>query len=206
MAATTAPERGSAAVASAYDSLAPFYDRFTDGYAYEGWLAEIERRAVGVGLRGRRALALACGTGKRTEPLLARGYSVLACDISEEMVREAREKFPGHADAFVVADMRDLPWIGAFDLVVCLDDAINYLLSEEDLDLAFAGVARSLSPDGIFAFDLNSLLTYRTAFAETTVTAGDGVLFIWRGETRPEAAPGELASAAVEIFAEHPSG
>jgi SAM-dependent methyltransferase len=206
MAAIATPRRASVGVAGAYDCLAPFYDQFTDGYAYEGWLAEIERRAVGLGLRGRRALDLACGTGKSTEPLLARGYSVLACDISEAMVREAREKFPEHADAFVVADMRDLPWIGAFDLVLCLDDAINYLLSEDDLDLAFAGVARSLSPDGIFAFDLNSLLTYRTAFAETTVTAGDGVLFIWRGEGRPEAASCELASAAVEIFAERPSG
>jgi SAM-dependent methyltransferase len=206
MAVLAAPHGPRDGAASAYDSLAPFYDRFTDGYAYERWLAEIERRAVGLGLCGRRALDLACGTGKSTEPLLARGYSVLACDISEAMVAQARAKFPEQADVFGVADMRDLPWLGEFDLVVCLDDAINYLLSEDDLDLAFAGVARSLAPNGVFAFDLNSLMTYRTAFAETTVTERDGVVFIWRGEGRPTAAPCELASAAVEIFAERPTG
>jgi SAM-dependent methyltransferase len=204
--AVITPELAPVGTASAYDRLAPFYDAFTDGYEYERWIAEIERRAVRLGLRGRRALDLACGTGKSTEPLLARGYSVLACDISEAMVREAREKFPEHAEAFVVADMRELSALGEFDLVLCLDDAINYLLSEGDLDLAFAGVARSLAPDGMFAFDLNSLRTYRTAFAQTSVTEGDGVFFIWRGEGEPNAEPGELVTAAVEIFAERPAG
>src|SRR5690349_16268572 len=117
--------------AAAYDVLAPYYDDYTSGYAYEPWIAAIERRAVALGLRGRRALDLACGTGNSTGPLFARGYSVRACDISARMIREARRKYREQADAFLVADMRALPALGEFDLVLCLDDAVNYLLSEE---------------------------------------------------------------------------
>jgi SAM-dependent methyltransferase len=193
-----APTR--AQVAIDYDCLAPFYDEFTAGYAYEPWIAAIEERAVALGLRGRRALDIACGTGKSTEPLIARGYSVAACDISSRMLQQARHKHPAHAAAFFQADMRELPPIGPFDLVICLDDAINYLLSAEDLEATFAGVARVLAPGGVFAFDVNSLLTYRTAFAETAVKEADGIRFIWRGEAGPSLAPRAAASASVDIL------
>jgi SAM-dependent methyltransferase len=192
--------------ASAYDRLAPYYDDFTAGYAYEPWITAIEQRAAALGLRGRRALDLACGTGNSTAPLLARGYSVLACDISPGMVQEAQRKYPEHADAFVVADMRELPRFGQFDLVLCLDDAVNYLLSAEELEATFAGVAAVLAPDGVFAFDLNSLLTYRTAFAQGMVKEGDGVLLAWRGESTPAFERGGIGAATVEIFTERDDG
>src|SRR5438309_1597161 len=110
MAPSTAP-----APATGYDCLAPFYDRFTADYAYDPWIDAIEEQARRLGLPGRHALDLACGTGKSTFPLAERGYSVRACDISEGMIAEARRKHPGLADAFSVADMRDLPNLGRFD-------------------------------------------------------------------------------------------
>lgn len=189
-----------------YDRLAPFYDRFTAAYAYEAWISAIEDRAVLLGLQGNRALDIACGTGNSTVPLIERGYSVVGCDISERMIREAQRKLPTLADSFLVADMRELPPIGEFDLVLCLDDGINYLLSDSELEDAFAGVARALSPHGLFAFDVNSLLTYRTSFAETFVTEADGTFFAWRGEGTAEIQPGEMASASVEVFAERGDG
>jgi SAM-dependent methyltransferase len=201
-----APFATADAAAFGYDCIAPFYDRFTAAYAYEPWIDAIEARALAHGLRGRRALDLACGTGKSTIPLISRGYTVCGCDISEEMIRRARQKLPELADAFSVADMRDLPDLGQFDLVLCLDDAVNYLLDDAELEAAFAGVARLLAPEGIFAFDANSLLTFRTSFAETEVREEDDLLFAWRGEGSPELRAGEGASAAVEIFAQRADG
>jgi SAM-dependent methyltransferase len=192
--------------AGAYDCLAPHYDTFTAGYAYEPWITAIEHRARRLGLNGRRALDLACGTGTSTLPLLGRGYAVLACDISEGMIEQARRKLPDHAERFVVADMRSLPDFGEFDLVLCLDDAINYLLSVDELESTFAGVAASLAPGGVFAFDVNSLLTYRTSFAQDMVKEGDGLLMAWRGEAEPTFEPGEFATARVEIFTEDEDG
>jgi SAM-dependent methyltransferase len=192
--------------ASAYDCIAPHYDDFTAGYAYEPWITPILERARSYGLRGRRALDLACGTGASSAPLTARGYSVLGCDISTGMVAEAQRKYPEHADSFFVADMRALPALGQFDLVLCLDDAVNYLLSEEELELTFASVAAALSPSGVFAFDVNSLLTYRTAFSQVLIKEADGVFMAWRGECDPDFEPGGIGTAAVEIFSERGDG
>lgn len=192
--------------AHAYDCLAPYYDEFTSGYAHEEWLESIERWALGLSLQGKRALDLACGTGRSTAPLLARGYSVTGCDISEAMVLEARRSFPEHAASFMVADMRELPPLGEFDLVLCLDDAINYLLSEAELEATFLRVAEVLAPEGMFIFDVNSLATYRSSFTEALVREGPGLYFGWRGETEASLLPGELASASVEVFARRDDG
>ena len=192
--------------ASAYDVLAPYYDDFTAGYAYERWIDAIEQRSAALGLRGKRALDLACGTGKSTAPLLARGYSVLACDISPGMITEAQRRHPEHADRFLLADMRELPALGEFDLVLCLDDAVNYLLSPEELEATFSRVARVLAPAGIFAFDVNSLRTYRTTFSADTVREGEGVLLAWKGESEPTFARGEVGAATVEIFVSRENG
>jgi SAM-dependent methyltransferase len=192
--------------ARAYDSLAPYYDEFTHGYAHEEWVDAVQRRASELGLAGRRALDVACGTGKSTAPLLALGYSVVGCDISPGMIREARRKLPQHQDSFVVADMRELPPLGEFDLVLCLDDAVNYLLSSDELEATFTSVSRILADGGIFAFDTNSLATYRSSFAEEIVREEEGLLFIWRGEGGPTFEPGETAAATVEIFIERDDG
>jgi SAM-dependent methyltransferase len=192
--------------ATAYDDLAPHYDEFTAAYAHDAWVHAIERRATELGLTGRRALDLACGTGKSTLPLLALGYSALGCDISEGMVREARRKLPEDPDAFLVADMRDLPRIGEFDLVLCLDDAVNYLVSDEELEATFAGVAGVLAADGVFAFDVNSLSTYRQSFARSIVRERDGLFYAWKGEGTTSLGPGDLASATLEIFIERDDG
>ena len=200
------PISHSSQAASAYDVLAPYYDDFTAGYAYERWIDAIEHRAAAFGLRGRRALDLACGTGKSTAPLVSRGYAVRACDISPGMITEARRRYPEHADRFFVADMRELPDVGEFDLVLCLDDAVNYLLSADDLAAAFSCAARVLAPSGIFAFDVNSLRTYRTTFAGDTVREGAGVLLAWKGESEPTFACGDVGAATVEIFASRDDG
>ena len=195
-----APISAPSQAAYAYDVLAPYYDDFTAGYAYERWMEAIEDRAAALGLSGRRALDLACGTGKSTAQLITRGYSVLACDISPGMIAQAQSRYPEHADRFLVADMRDLPELGEFDLILCLDDAVNYLLSGDDLAAAFSCAARLLAPSGIFAFDVNSLRTYRTTFSLDSVREGDGVLLAWKGESEPTFARGEVGAATVEIF------
>jgi SAM-dependent methyltransferase len=191
-------ESGEAAL-SAYEALAPAYDEFTAGYGHERWLRVLERLALEHGLAGRRALDVACGTGKSFAPLLSRGYEVTACDISPSMVREAAVRLGNPARAFV-ADMRSLPAFARFDLVTCLDDAVNYLLEPEDLEAALASMRAALRPGGMVVFDTNTLHTYRTTFATDAVSESDGRLFCWRGESDAESEPGELHGATIEVF------
>ena len=184
---------------AAYEPLARYYDRFTEQSAYEPVIAQIESWALAQGLRGKRLLDVACGTGKSFVPMLERGYELTACDISPAMVAEARAKAPGAE--VVVADMRDLPWTGGFDLITCMDDAVNYLLTEEDLVAAMTSMAGALSGDGILVFDANTLGTYRTDFAETFEVDSGDTRFLWRGEASTDAEPGSVVTATITIEA-----
>src|SRR3954467_7966192 len=132
----------------AYDALASTYGPCPADYDYDRWLTVLHGLAAEHGAQGRRLLDVACGTGRSFEPMLRRGYEVMACDISPAMVERAAARLEGSSGAAAVADMRRLPDWGTFDLVTCLDDAVNYLHSEADLNAAFWSVARSLRPGG----------------------------------------------------------
>lgn len=185
---------------AAYDGLAPHYDAFTDGYAYETWLAVLERLAVEQGLAGKRLLDVGCGTGKSFLPMLERGYRVVACDLSPAMVEVARGKVGGRAAEVLVADMRELPKLGAFDLITCLDDAVNYLTSPAELRAALAGFARNLRRGGIAVFDANTLATFRHGYSQTAALDSGGAFFCVRGEGDPELEPSGSAHVWIEVF------
>jgi SAM-dependent methyltransferase len=185
---------------AAYDALAPFYDDLTADYDHEAWLSAIVALAAAHGTGGRRMFDVACGTGKSFLPMLSRGWLVSASDISPSMVEEARRKLNGDGGRVFQADMRDLPPCGPFDLVTCLDDAVNYLLSGEDLRAAVSSMASVLCPGGLLVFDVNSLATYRTTFAEEFTLLRDGALFRWRGHASAETSPGELCAATIDVI------
>src|SRR5437763_6368482 len=149
---------------AAYEVLVLFYGLCSESYDYERWLSKLEALAIEHGLSGQRLLDVGCGTGKSFAPMLARGYEIVGCDISPAMVEKARETAAGRAQV-LVADMRDLPPLGAFDLVTCLDDALNYVLSEDELCASLAGMAANLRPGGLLLFDLNTVANYRRLFA-----------------------------------------
>jgi len=181
----------------AYEAIAPAYDDFTAHHNYELWLGNLLPEAERHGLRGNRLLDVACGTGKSFLPMLERGWKVTACDISSAMVELARRKAGGRAE-LLVADMRELPVLGEFDLVFCLDDAVNYLLSRAELEAALRGMAANLAPHGILMFDANTIEAYRNFFAEEVVVERGGRRLIWRGHADPGHPEGEIAEASFE--------
>jgi SAM-dependent methyltransferase len=192
----------------AYERLAPVYDLLTAGYDHPTWLDALEALAREHGLCGRRLLDVGCGTGKSFLPMLARGYEVSACDVSPAMVELAREKFSaaGESADLFVADMRSLPDTGPVDLITCLDDAVNYLLSAEDLRAALRCMARALAPGGLVVFDVNTLATYRSSFASDFALDGPASFLCWRGEATAGFGPGDVAEAAIEVFEEEDDG
>src|SRR3954465_6840190 len=186
---------------AAYELLAPFYDTYTREYGHEAFLAQIESIALTHGLRGNRVLDVGCGTGKSFLPLLARGYEVTGCDLSPAMVEHARAAAAGKAE-LLVADARDLPVLGRFDLVTSLDDALNYVLTDEELGMTFAGVARTLRPGGPFIFHLTTIAAYRKFFALDMASDDGDAFFCWRGEADPEnTPPGSIVGWVIEVFA-----
>jgi len=106
------------------------------------------------GVRGRRVLEVACGTGSHTKILVERGCEVTGVDISEDMLGMARRKVEGHA-RFVRGDMRDLGATveGKFDAAVCLFSSISYNLTVPDLRRTVQGLYDHLREPGIVVFD-----------------------------------------------------
>jgi SAM-dependent methyltransferase len=190
---------------SDYDAFAPHYDAFTSYSDYERWTDGVLEHARTHGLRGQSLLDVACGTGNSFLPFLRRGFDVVGCDSSGAMLAEAARKAP--RARLVLADMRELPPLGAFDLVTCFDDSLNYLTSERDLADALMSIAANLGAGGLALFDLNSLQAYRTTFARDDVRDGaGGRVFAWRGETPANVQPGGAASARIEVFVPVPGG
>jgi ubiquinone/menaquinone biosynthesis C-methylase UbiE len=90
-----------------YSQLVRYYDRiyWWKDYSKEvDFLVEAFRR---FGIRGRRVLEVACGTGNHSRLLVERGYEVTGVDVSDDMLRIARSKVKRNAK-FIRGDMRDL--------------------------------------------------------------------------------------------------
>lgn len=194
----TAGEGGSRWAEIAYEAMAPAYDDFTAHHEYDVWLGNLLPKLELNGLQGNRMLDIACGTGKSFLPMLEKGWKVTACDLSPAMVERARGKVGGAVELHV-ADMRSLPRFGEFDLVQALDDAVNYLLSAEELERALRGMRANLAPHGLLLFDANTVATYRGFFAEEVVTERSGRRMIWRGRASADAQPGEIHEASFEV-------
>ena len=185
---------------AAYEAFAPFYDRYTSDHGHDEWMADVDAILQRHGLPGKRLLDVACGTGKSFVPLMRRGYGITACDASPAMAERARAKL-GDRGEVRVADMRSLPWRRSFDVVTCVDDGINYLLTLGDVVAALRSIREALVPGGLLVFDVNALGSYRGAFAEESTFEADGLTFRWRGESSPSMPAGELVTAFTEVVA-----
>jgi SAM-dependent methyltransferase len=100
-----------------------------------------------------RGLDVCCGTGAgmRVVKSLCQGR-IMGVDFSIGMLAQARS---AHPDAeWVRADVRALPFAGAFDLAVSFG-ALGHFLPAERPAL-FAGVYRALRPGGVFAFPVGA--------------------------------------------------
>uniref|UniRef100_A0AAU2JKB2 Class I SAM-dependent methyltransferase n=1 Tax=Streptomyces sp. NBC_00049 TaxID=2903617 RepID=A0AAU2JKB2_9ACTN len=106
------------------------------------------------GVRGLDTLDLACGYGYNTR-LLARGGArrALGVDISEEMIRLAREhEEAGQPPAienieYLVADAAGLPDLGPFDLATAAY-LFNHTPDRRELHAMFRSVRANLRPGG----------------------------------------------------------
>lgn len=196
---TTATDARGDRARRTYEAMAPVYDDFTAHHDYESWLSDLLAVLERSGLTGTRLLDVACGTGKSFLPMLPRGWQVTASDISPAMLALAREKADDSVE-LAVADMLELPRFGEFDLVWALDDAINYLLTPIELETALVKMGRNLAPAGLLLFDVNTLLSYRTFFAETSVVERGGRKLVWHGLASPDVAPRSICESRLEAI------
>src|ERR1019366_1051435 len=135
-------------VEGGYDLLAPKFDH-TSFRTPDGVLDATADALRPLGPFG-RGLDVCCGTGAGMRVLKSQCHGrIMGVDFSTGMLAQARS---AHPDArWVRADVRALPFAGAFDLAVSFG-ALGHFLPAERPAL-FAGVYRALRPSGVFAFE-----------------------------------------------------
>jgi SAM-dependent methyltransferase len=136
-------------VEGGYDLLAPKFDHTP--FRTPGVVLDASARALRpLGPFG-RGVDVCCGTGAGMQVLrsVCQG-PIMGVDFSAGMLAQARG---AHPDArWVRADVRALPFAGAFDLAVSFG-ALGHFLPAQRPAL-FAGVYRALRPGGVFAFPI----------------------------------------------------
>lgn len=99
-------------------------------------------------------LDLACGTGGIAQGLID-SYELVGLDNAPAMLRLAREKLP-HTP-LLLANMVDFKIKQKFDVIYCLHNSVNHILTFHEWQSMFTNVAAHLNKNGIFIFDINPI-------------------------------------------------
>jgi cyclopropane fatty-acyl-phospholipid synthase-like methyltransferase len=148
-----------------YSIFAKYYDavmgsRKSDVARVKRWL---NHRAP----RAKTLVELGCGTGALLEGF-AKRYSVTGVDQSTAMLRVAKQRLP--RAALTKADMSRYRSKATVDVVLCLFDTINHLLSFREWARLFKNVSCMLSANGVFIFDINTISRLDSLSACGTMT------------------------------------
>jgi cyclopropane fatty-acyl-phospholipid synthase-like methyltransferase len=141
-----------------------WFETFFEGLALDMWRAamtpeqtarEAEFLAAKLELHpGMKVLDVPCGNGRLAIALAERGVSMTGVDISEGYIAEARGKAP--EAEWLLADMRELPWKGAFDAAYCWGNSFAYFENAQCLRFLDA-VSAALKPGGRFILESGAI-------------------------------------------------
>lgn len=96
-------------------------------------------------------LELAAGNCQLAKFLSAYYPKYIATDLSLAMLNyEKSSKIKR-----ICCDMRSVPLLNNFDLIVSAFDSINYLMTRKDLKMLFGEIRRLLADRGLFTFDVS---------------------------------------------------
>lgn len=105
---------------------------------------------------GSRVLDLGCGTGRHALAFARREFSTVGVDLSPYLIQKAKKQAQQYPDIplqFQIGDMRSLPDLEQFDLVINMFTSFGYFKTEKEDHLVLANIRNSLMASGKFFLD-----------------------------------------------------
>ena len=156
---------------SKYDSWARIYNQYWGARYCENNLPPFEKLLHTYHVhQGANLLDLCCGTGHMAQHLIEQGYQVTGLDISEEMLRYARQN--ASTAQFILDDARFFNLPPTFDAVISPSGSLNHMMTIEEMQQVFTQVYNALLDNGVFLFGLNleeGYLTWNGAISDGDV-------------------------------------
>ena len=143
----------------AYGEFAKIYDELiNEDINYDEMVDRIIEICNSYNVELNDYLDIACGTGNVTIRLAKYFKNIYGVDLSEDMLREAFDKFKEARikGKIICQDMTELSLNREFDLITSVLDSTNYITDLNDLQNYFNGVYTHLKSNGLFIFDVNS--------------------------------------------------
>lgn len=202
--------------ASPYDVLASFYGKHQEeALLEERWAKLVPKQRVKQlkALLSDKAtdsmvLDLACGQGEFLLALAQEGIRGIGVDLSFGMLNEAWEKVyemdldEALRPQLLQGDMRSLDLGLECEVVTCLTDGLNHLLTTEELRACLATVRRHLRQGGYFLFDVLSEAHF-VALPPVSVERTAEQTLIWQSQYN---ADHQLNVASLEVFERQEDG
>ena len=130
-------------------------------------------------------LDIACGKGRHSRMLAAKGFDVTGIDLSTDSIIEAK-KFEAENLEFFVHDMRLPFWINYFDYAFNFFTSFGYFNTRREHDNAIRTIAQSIKPGGVFVIDYLNVHYAEDHLVHTSDIEIDGVNYFltkWFDET-----------------------
>ena len=146
-----------------YEELFVNYGKKYDNESFaQGTVGECDFIEKEIGYnKATKILDIGCGTGRHSIELARRGYIVVGIDLSESLLKRAKEKASEQKLQIVFQkhDARDLPFLHEFDLVIMLCEGAFPLMETDEMNFQILqNAANVLKPKGKLIFTtLNGL-------------------------------------------------
>lgn len=170
---------------SAYNALAPFYDKLTQDVNYDAFVEFYEQVFASYKIAPKMVLDAACGTGTLTRLMADKGFEMIGVDQSFDMLSIAAEKMAdmeaNTRPLLLNQPLQELDLYGTVDAAICALDSINYI-APEDLRPIFERIHLFLEPGGVLVFDINTPAKLKNLDGEIFIDETEDVFCVWRAE------------------------
>lgn len=132
-----------------YKYVSDIYNQLMEKVDYKFWAKYLNKIALLYVNKNASVLEVAAGNCRLAENLKKTFPDYLCSDISFSMLKQNKN----HSLNKVCFDMKRIPLVKRFDVVICAFDSINYLIRKKEIKDFFCEIKNVMTEDGIFLFD-----------------------------------------------------